>query len=62
MSNPVVLGALLLLILLVLAGNTMIALAFLRARTDKLKGIRGRNDRALDELHERVQDLNKRGR
>jgi hypothetical protein len=60
LNNPIVLVALLLLVLVVLVGNTMIAAAFLRSRKGGFKGLVGRDDSALDELHRRVQDLAKK--
>jgi len=47
----------LMLVLVILAGNTMIALAFLRGRKDKFKGLGGRDQAAMDELHRRVQEI-----
>jgi hypothetical protein len=46
----------LLLVLIVLVGNTMIAVAFLRSRGG-WKGMQGRDREARDELHKRVQAL-----
>ena len=46
----------LVLVLVVLVGNTMIAVAFLRSRGG-LKGMQGRDREAMDELHKRVQAL-----
>ena len=45
-----------LLVLIILVGNTMIALAFLRSRGG-WKGMQGRDREAMDELHKRVQAL-----
>jgi hypothetical protein len=60
MNNPAVLAVVLLLVLAVLIGNTMIAMAFLRARKSKFRGLHERDREALDELHRRVQELPKR--
>jgi hypothetical protein len=51
----------LLLVLIVLVGNTMIAVAFLRSRGG-WKGMQGRDREAMDELHKRVQALPPRHR
>ena len=48
---------LLLLVLIILVGNTMIAIAFLRGRGGDFKSIQGRDREAMDELHRRVQSL-----
>ena len=50
----------LLLVLIILVGNTMIAIAFLRGRRGDFKSIQGRDREAMDELHKRVQDLSAR--
>lgn len=49
--------ALLVLVLFILVGNTMIAVAFLKGRKGGLQGPRRREDAAIDELHERVKRL-----
>jgi hypothetical protein len=46
--------------LAILVGNTMIAVAFLRGRKDRFRGLRGRDDEAMDELHRRVQEISKK--
>jgi hypothetical protein len=46
----------LVLVLIILVGNTMIALAFLRSRGG-WKGLQGRDRDAMDELHKRVEAL-----
>jgi hypothetical protein len=46
----------LLLVLIILVGNTMLAVAFLRSRGG-WKGMQGRDHEAMDELHKRVQAL-----
>jgi hypothetical protein len=46
----------LLLVVIILVGNTMIAVAFLRSRGG-WKGMQGRDREAMDELHKRVQGL-----
>lgn len=46
--------------LIILVGNTMIAIAFLRSRGDHLKSLGDRDAEARDELHRRVQDLTAR--
>ena len=57
MNTTAVLVIALILVLVILAGNTMIAVAFLRGRKDNFKGMRGRDDEAMDELHRRVEEL-----
>jgi hypothetical protein len=57
MNNPAVLVVLLILALVILAGNTLLALAFLRGRRGNSKRTRGGDDNAMDELHARVQRL-----
>ena len=56
MNNPAVLVVLLILALVILAGNTLLALAFLRGRRGNSKTMR-EGDSAMDELHARVQRL-----
>ena len=60
MNSPAFLVILLILVLVVLVGNTMIAVAFLRGRKDNFKGLRGRDQAAMDELHRRVQEISKK--
>ena len=60
MNSTAILVILLILVLVILAGNTMIAVAFLRGRKDNFKNLRGRDDEALDELHRRVQEISKK--
>ncbi len=60
MNSTAVLVVALIFVLVILIGNTMIAVAFLRGRKDKFKGLRGRDDAALDELHRRVQEISKK--
>jgi len=55
-SNAVIV-ALLLLVLVILIGNTMIAVAFLRGRKDNFRGVGSRDKSALEELHRRVENL-----
>ncbi len=43
--------------LVILVGNTMIAIAFLRSRRNRLKSDQGGDQNAMDELHRRVQEL-----
>lgn len=54
MTAVMILG--LVLILVILVGNTMIAVGFLRSRGG-WKGMQGRDREAMDELHKRVQSL-----
>jgi len=49
--------AVLLLVVIILVGNTMIAIAFLRGRRGDFKSVQGRDSEAMDELHKRVQAL-----
>ncbi len=60
MNTAGILIILLILALVILAGNTMIAVAFLRGRKDNFKGTRGRNDEDVNELHRRVEELSKK--
>jgi len=60
MNTPGVLIILLVLALVIIAGNTMIAVAFLRGRKDHFKGTRAKTDEAMDELHQRVEELSKK--
>jgi hypothetical protein len=55
--STAVLVALLVLILVILVGNTMIAVAFLKGRRGDFKGMRGRDEEARDELHRRVEKI-----
>lgn len=55
--STAVLVVLLILAVLLLAGNTMIAIAFLKGRKGGYKGFGRRDDTDLNELHRRVQDL-----
>ncbi|MFN2120351.1 MAG: hypothetical protein ACK2T0_08180 [Anaerolineales bacterium] len=57
MSNPAVLAVLLILALVIVAGNTLLAVAFLRGRKGKSTSRRADDDSAMDELHARVQQL-----
>jgi len=47
----------LLLALIILIGNTMMAIAFLRGRRGGFRSLQGRDREAMDELHARVQEL-----
>jgi hypothetical protein len=60
MNNPAVVAVLLILAVVILVGNTLIAVAFLRGRKNNLKSFPGANNEALDELHERVRELTKK--
>ncbi len=62
MNNPVVLASLLVLALVILAGNTLIAVAFLRGRKSKQSTARKGEDQAVDELHARVQELTRKSK
>jgi hypothetical protein len=57
MNSTAILVVALILALVILAGNTLIAVAFLRGRKDNFKGLRGRDEAAMDELHRRVQEI-----
>jgi hypothetical protein len=56
-NQPVVLAALLILALVILAGNTLLAVAFLRGRKSRSRSPRADDNNAMDELHARVQQL-----
>ena len=60
MNSTAILVVALILALVILAGNTLIAVAFLRGRKDNFKGLRGRDEAAMDELHRRVQEISKK--
>ncbi|HUI89990.1 MAG TPA: hypothetical protein VLX61_14830 [Anaerolineales bacterium] len=60
MNSIAILAIVLILVLVILAGNTMIAVAFLRGRKDHFKTLGGRDDAALDELHRRVQEISRK--
>jgi hypothetical protein len=60
MNSPAFLVVLLILVIVVLVGNTMIALAFLRGRKDNFKDLGSRDQAAMDELHRRVQEISKK--
>ena len=60
MNSTAILVIALILVLAILVGNTMIAVAFLRGRKDDFKTLRGRDDAAMDELHRRVQDISRK--
>jgi hypothetical protein len=57
MNATAVLVVLLLLALIILAGNVMMAIAFLKGRKGDIHGVRGHDDAAIDELHQRVQEF-----
>ncbi len=57
MNSTAVLIIALILVMVILVGNTMIAVAFLRGRKDNFKSMSGRDDEAMDELHRRVEEL-----
>ena len=48
--------------IVVLVGNTMIAIAFLRDRRNKTRTRRQTEQDAMEELHRRVQELTERRR
>jgi len=56
-NSTAVLIALLILALVILLGNAMIAVAFLRARRNRTKSLQAGGSEAMDELHKRVQEL-----
>jgi len=60
MNSPAVMAVLVILAVLILVGNTLIAIAFLRGRKHPQGSSRGAADKALDELHRRVQELRQR--
>jgi hypothetical protein len=60
MNSTALLVILLILVLVILIGNTLIAAAFLRGRKDNFKGLGGRDQAALDELHRRVEEISKK--
>ena len=57
MNSTAVLIIALVLALVIIAGNTMIAIAFLRGRKDNFKNLNARDQDAMDELHRRVEEL-----
>jgi hypothetical protein len=60
-TQPAVQIALLALAVVILIGNTLIVVAFLRGRRGKEDSTRKREGDALAELHERVQELRHKG-
>jgi len=60
MNTTAVLIALLVLALVILLGNVMIAVAFLRGRKIKGKSSEADGSAAMDELHQRVQELTRK--
>jgi hypothetical protein len=60
MNTTAVLAVLLILAVVILVGNTLIAVAFLRGRKNNPKSFPGADNEALDELHKRVQGLTRR--
>lgn len=56
LSTPVLI-ALLVLVLVAIAGNTMIAAAFLRNRKVNFRNMQSKGDADREELHERVRKL-----
>ncbi|MCL4530332.1 MAG: hypothetical protein M1282_13070 [Chloroflexi bacterium] len=57
MNSTAVLIIALILVIVIIAGNTMIAVAFLRGRKDNFKNLNTRDQDAMDELHRRVEEL-----
>ncbi len=55
-STPVLIAALI-LVVVILIGNTMIAIAFLRGRRDHFRSLSKGEEEAMNELHRRVQEL-----
>jgi hypothetical protein len=47
----------LLLVLVILVGNAMIAIAFFKGMRGDYRSVQGRDQEAMDELHKRVQQL-----
>jgi len=62
MNSTAVLVVVLILAMVILVGNTLIAVAFLRGRKNNSKTFPGTQDKALDELHQRVQGLSKKSK
>jgi len=62
MNSTAVLVVVLILAMVILVGNTLIAVAFLRGRKNKSKSFRGAENKALDELHRRVQGLSRKSK
>jgi hypothetical protein len=60
MNSTAILIIILVFALVILIGNTMIAVAFLRGRKDNFKALGSRDNSALDELHRRVQEITKK--
>ncbi len=60
MTSTAVLIIALILALVIIAGNTMIAIAFLRGRKDNFKNLNTRDQDAMDELHRRVEELSRK--
>jgi len=62
MNSTAVLVVVLILAMVILVGNTLIAVAFLRGRKHNSKSLPGTENKALDELHRRVQGLSRKSK
>lgn len=62
MNSTAVLVVVLILAMVILVGNTLIAVAFLRSRKKNSKSFPGTDQEALDELHQRVQELSRKSK
>jgi hypothetical protein len=60
MNNPAVQAVLLILALVILVGNTMIAIAYMRSRRGNSGFLHGHDDKAMDDLHDQVQKLHEK--
>ena len=62
MNSTAVLVVVLILAMVILVGNTLIAVAFLRGRKNNSKSFPSAENKALDELHRRVQGLSRKSK
>jgi prefoldin subunit 5 len=60
LDNPVFLVLIGIVALVIIAMNTMIAVAILRGRKDNIDEAFNRDKKAMDELHKRVEELEKK--
>ena len=60
LQNPVALVLALVVALVIIGMNTMIAVSVMRGRKDNLDEAFNRDKKAMDELHQRVEELKKK--
>ena len=62
MNSTAVLVVVLILALVILVGNTLLAVAFLRGRKKNSTSFTRTENKAIDELHARVQGLSRKSK